>query len=86
MIGREDDGRKLKSLDRGRLPFLRGELVFNPYEIRVPLVTRKERLYLDSAMPCSDDWQPADFELKNEEVRNYRKIYKYYPAYTEMLL
>jgi len=86
MIGRKDDKSKLRSLVRKELPFLRNSLVENPYEIRVPLVTRKERLYLDSAMPCGSRWKPKDFELKEEEVKEYRKIYKYYPAYTEMFL
>lgn len=86
MIGREDDERKLRSLNRSELPFLRDNLLADPYQIRVPLVTRKERLYLDSSMPCKSGWKPKDFELKDEEVTEYRKIYKYYPAYAEMFL
>lgn len=86
MIGGEVEERKLASLDRGALPFLRDDLTADPYEIHVPLVTRKERLYLDREMPCTDHWLPKDFELKPEEVVAYRMIYRYYPAYAEMLL
>jgi hypothetical protein len=86
MIGREDDEGRLKSLDRRQLPFLRDKLTVDPYEIRVPLVTRKERHHLDSAMPCRKGWKPRDFELKREEIEEYRKIYRYYPVFTEMFL
>jgi len=51
-----------------------------------PKITRKERLYLDSEMPCDAEWLPNDFELSKEEIAAYRAIYRYYPAYTEMLL
>lgn len=86
MIVRDNDRRKLRTLSRRELPFLRNSLVENPYEIRVPVVTRKERLYLDSFMPCGSRWKPRHFELKDEDVKDYKKIYKYYPAYTEMFL
>ncbi|MBQ08607.1 MAG: hypothetical protein CMD96_02325 [Gammaproteobacteria bacterium] len=86
MIGSEDHKQKTKILDKQKLPFLRNDIVKYPYKIRVPLVTRKERLYLDSAMPCNKNWKPKEFELKKKEIEDYRKIYKYYPAYTEMFL
>lgn len=86
MIGTKADERKLNSLDRKTLSFLRSSLITNPYEIIVPNVTRKERLYLDSEMPCLDDWTPRDFELSWDNVAAYRSIYRYYPAYAEMFL
>jgi hypothetical protein len=63
-------------------PTLSGE----PYKIRVPKLTRKERLYLDRAMPCVDGWRPEDFELSEEDVSDYREIYRFCPAYAELLL
>ena len=68
------------------LYFLRSSLTEEPYEIEVPKVTRKERLYLDKMMPCDDSWVPTEFELKPEKVLAYRNIYRYYPAYIETLL
>jgi len=85
MIARADDKRKLRKLHKAELPFLRNDLSSHPYEIRVPCITRKERLYLDAAMPCRQGWKPKDFELDEEEVKQYKTIYRYYPAYTEML-
>jgi len=86
MIGTEVERRKLLSLDHETLYFLKSSLTAEPYEIIVPRVTRKERLYLDRMMPCLDGWVPKEFELEPEKVAAYRNIYKYYPAYTEMLL
>jgi hypothetical protein len=57
-----------------------------PFAIRVPLVTRKERHYLDACMPCKENWSPPAFEMTKDEIRDYRTIHAYYPSYTEMLL
>jgi hypothetical protein len=86
MIGTDEDGRKVKTLNKLHLPFLRDSIVEKPYNIRVPLLTRKERLHLDGAMPCRTSWQPSEFEMKPEDIHAYREIYPYFPAYTETLL
>jgi hypothetical protein len=41
---------------------------------------------MDSAMPCASGWTPADFELDDEDVAAYNEIYRYFPAYAELLL
>lgn len=86
MIGTDEDKQRIRLLDRNELFFMRDNITEEPFLIRVPLVTRKERLYLDQNMPCRKKWSPHAFEMKMDDVENYRKIYRYYPAYTEMLL
>lgn len=86
MIGTDEDRRRLRSLDRNELFFMRDDITEKPFLIRVPLVTRKERHYLDQNMPCRKNWSPSAFEMKLDDIEDYRKIYRYYPAYTEMLL
>jgi len=87
MFSRDEDVGKLRTLDKRELPFLRDDLLGAPYEIRVPLVTRKERLFLDTAMPRRKGWMPSkEFELKEADVEAYSDIHRYYPAYTEMFL
>lgn len=86
MVGTEIERGRLSRLDRETLFFLKSSVTANPYEIVVPRVTRKERLYLDRMMPCLDGWVPEEFELEPEKATAYRNIYKYYPAYTEMFL
>ncbi len=86
MIGTNKEKTRLRSLSKKRLPFLRFSLIDEPYEISVPLLTRKERLHLDSEMPCRKGWVPKSAGISSEHIEEYKKIYKYYPAYTEMLL
>jgi len=86
MIGSDEDTRRIASLDRNELHFLRDRITDEPFLIKVPLVTRKERHYLDQHMPCRKNWAPSDFEMNPRDVADYRSIYRYYPAYTEMFL
>jgi hypothetical protein len=86
MIGSDLERRKVLASGIDREIYYRGALADEPYEIRVPVITRKERAYLDREMPCDDTWQPADFELSNAEVLLYREIYRFLPAYAELLL
>lgn len=72
-----------------RLPgtvYYRGSFELEPYRIRVPRLTRKERLFLDSQMPAPDGWVPKDFELDLADIRAYSEIYRFFPAYAELLL
>lgn len=86
MIGTKKDRQRIRTLDRKELFFMRDNIAEEPFLIRVPLVTRKERLYLDQNMPCHKKWSPSDFEMESDDMEDYMKIYRYYPAYTEMLL
>jgi hypothetical protein len=86
MIGSQEDHQRLQTLDRAKMPFLCSSITTSPYPIEVPLLTRKERLYLDAAMPCRKKWRPTEFELRAEDVEIYKQIYPYFPVYTEGLL
>ena len=86
MIAAEEDRHRLAGLAKKKLPFLRDSITENPYKISVPLLTRKERLHLDTEMPCSKKWKPKLFEMKPEDLAVYRDIHPYFPAYIEGLL
>jgi hypothetical protein len=86
MIGTEGDRRRLKASTVDEAIYYRDSLRENPFRVSVPRVTRKERLYLDCSMPCSDHWGPTEFELSGEEVLAYRAVYRFFPAYAELLL
>jgi hypothetical protein len=76
----------IRGCDFSAATYLRRSVDDRPYEIRVPRITRKERLYLDHHMPSATDWSPIDFELTDEDVASYRNVYRFYPAYAELLL
>jgi hypothetical protein len=86
MLCGPEDLTKLPGCGLSNAKYVRDDETKDPFVIRVPIITRKERLYLDSAMPCSEDWSPPDFELEPKEVAAYRAIYQFYPAYAELLL
>jgi hypothetical protein len=66
--------------------YVRTTLEEDPFVIRVPVLTRREQLYLDSNMPSPDGWTPREFELREEDIQDYRKIYRFFPSYAEVLL
>ena len=86
MITTDSEKNKLSGAGLKNLPFVRIDLRSDPFVIQVPTLTRKERLYLDSHMPCDSGWLPDDFELDQEYVNNYRDIYRFYPIFAELLL
>lgn len=86
VLGTNTEKRKINGSKLGETSYVRRDLKTTGYRIRVPKVTRKERLYLDSAMPCSDEWEPNKFEMSKDDVLLYREIYRFFPAYAELLL
>lgn len=86
MIVTNTEKRTVKASSIDEATYYRDDLKSPPYEIRVPRLTRKERMHLDCSMPCADTWLPREFELSRDEVLAYREIYRFFPAYAELLL
>lgn len=86
VIGTDEDARRIRESALTRQIYYRGDFHAAPYEIVVPVVTRKERGYLDRAMPCREGWAPKEFEMRSEDVARYRDVYRFLPAYAELLL
>ena len=86
LIGTAVDRRKIRGSHLDNVNYIRLDLRDGPYDIKVPALTRKERLALDASMPCAAKWKPKNFELSPEDVLAYREIYRFFPAYAELLL
>jgi hypothetical protein len=67
-------------------PYIRFDFSKPPYEIVVPRLTRKERMFLDSRLPSTRSRQLKEFELDPEALRHYAEIYRFLPAYGELLV
>lgn len=81
-----DHERKLiaaSELDEER--YYRGSLDSPPFDIHVPVLTRRERLYLDTNMPARASWKPSAFELSTKDLQAYRDIYRFTPLFAELL-
>lgn len=85
MLGNEADEARLRTPVLNNLPFLRFNRNDAPQAITVPRLTRKERIYMDKAMPCDDRWKPTDFELPDHYVKAYRELYRFFPSYAELV-
>ena len=86
MIGGMEEERQVDACDWGEASYLRRSLDAEPYEIHVPRLTRRERLFLDHHMPGNPDWRPRRFELDREELAAYREIHRFYPLYRELMI
>jgi hypothetical protein len=86
MIVSEDDKRRILSSNLPRAAYARLDFKKPPYRIRIPRLTRKERMHLDANMPSRPRWRPKDFEVNSDDIKAYREIYPFLPAYAELLL
>jgi hypothetical protein len=86
MLGGSAERRRLSRSTMGETVYYRHSFDLPPFETRVPRLTRRERTYLDREMPCADSWVPAEFELDSQDVLRYRDIYRFMPAFAEILL
>jgi hypothetical protein len=86
MIVGKAERRQLRASTLSEAGFYRDTFDSPPFEIRVPRLTRKERVFLDREMPCPNGWSPADFEMEPQEVQQYREIYRFLPAFAEILV
>jgi hypothetical protein len=86
MIATDAETRKVEASTLRSASYYRADFSCAPYSIRVPNLTRKERMYLDREMPCADEWTTDEFEVSAESIRDYREVYRYLPAYAELLL
>lgn len=86
MVGQNE--RELLNADalKEKNPYMKFSWEEAPCNIAVPTLTRKERIFLEGAMPGANGRVPAKFELKPEDVRAYRDIYRFYPTYAELAL
>ena len=86
IIGSNGEKRRLAKINRDGAVYLRTRKNEKPYIIKVPILTRKERLRLDPEMPCTRGWQPSEFTLPPEQLQAYSEIYRFLPAYAELLI
>jgi hypothetical protein len=86
MIATETERRKVEASTVRHASYYREAFVGEPYSIKVPNLTRKERMFLDREMPCADGWITDEFEVDADSIRDYREVYRFLPAYAELLL
>jgi len=86
MFGGKGEKRKIRGSALADAFYYRPSLRREPCVIQVPLLTRKERQYLERLMPYDDSYSPRDFEITTDLLHAYREIYRFCPSYAELLL
>lgn len=86
MFGSKTEKRKIRASAIADAFYYRSSLEADPCIITVPLLTRKERQYLEALIPYKDSYSPTDFEITSELLSAYREIYRFCPSYAELLL
>lgn len=86
MVGGQSEKRKIRRSSLRNTVYARFDLSAEPCYISVPPLTRKEVMYLESYMPANQDWRPDEFELSDEDVSQFRQIYRFFPTYAELFL
>jgi hypothetical protein len=61
------------------------------FRIDVPVLTFKEKIALDTILPSAEALTKADvealgFSLKQGQIDSYKKYYRYYPTFAELVL
>lgn len=86
MLCAAEDKRRLMSSSVTNAVYFRRSFADDPFEIKVPRFTKREKLLLDRAMPCADEWLPKDFEAISDDIKAYRDVYRFLPNYGEMIV
>ncbi len=86
MIVGEQTRERLLSSKLFERDYARKAVEEEPCALQVPKLTPRERILLDSNMPCEPGFVPDEFEITEKQVEQYMKVYRYLPRYTEALL
>ena len=78
-----DEG-SLKQCGFESLEFVRSDDEF--YKIEVPILTHRERLYLDKRLPHGNSDDGKQIGLAEKDIMNYVCLYRYLPAFAEVEL
>jgi hypothetical protein len=73
---------KLKNCGFEKLGFLQPEL----YEIKLPIVTPRERHFLNQQLPKGSIGRLKSIGLTDDEIKEYSKLYRYSPSFAEVEL
>ena len=85
-LGGEKEAEKLDRIAQGGAGYLIRDFREQPFDIDVPVLTRKERLYLEGAMPSKDYSKVRSAGVSRELFDKFGRIYRFFPSYGELLL
>jgi len=87
-IGRKDgqENLNLDQVQANGASYLVRDLSKEPFRIDVPILTRRERSLLESAMPSKDFKKISGTGVSRVDFDKFSRIYRFFPSYGELLL
>ena len=85
-IGGGGDATKLRTLRDQGADYLVLDFGASPFDIDVPVLTRRERLHLEGAMPSASSSRRKAAGISDEDFQKFSKIYRFLPSYAELML
>lgn len=81
----KNDPIDLNKMNIQSMHFIRTSFAADPYHIHVPIITKKERTYIDSLINKKEKINVDKFEIDSKMIADYQEIYRYYPNYFEAI-
>ena len=78
------DRASLEQCEFENIEFVKSDATF--YEIDVPILTHRERLYLDKTLPHGNGNNGKKIGLSDEDINNYKRLYRYFTTFAEIEL
>ena len=78
------DKARLEQCEFENLEFVKSDATF--YEIDVPILTHRERLYLDKTLPEGNSSEGEQIGLTEKDINNYKRLYRYFTTFGEIEL
>ena len=85
-LGGDRETEMLDRVDERGAEYMIRDFDAAPFYINVPVLTRKERLHLESAMPSKDYSKVRSSGLSRDIFDKFGRIYRFFPSYGELLL
>lgn len=82
ILYKHSDADILKKCQFDALDFIQKDL----YEIKIPIITPRERHFLNQQLPKGALNKLKDIGLTDDEIKNYSRSYRYSPSYAEIEL
>lgn len=85
-IGGAREASFLDRIQESGASYLVRDFAGEPFAINVPVLTRKERLHLESVMPSEDFKKIRTLGISRKAFDDFAQIYRFFPSYGELLL
>ena len=78
------DEKRFEQCKFENLEFVKSDVA--SFDIDVPMLTHRERLFLDKGLPHGNSFDGTKIGLVEEDLNNYKRLYRYFTTFAEIEL